>query len=236
MKKKKGFTLVELLAVIVILAIIALIAIPMIGNIIETVKINSAIQSTYGYVNSVNNKLVTEKLNSNTIESGTYDFFELETKYKGTKPSHGIVTIDSGEVTTGDFCVNGYSIRYENEKAVHVATGGICPTEHKFTEPEGILLSEICEENLEIDTIEQSNAYKLKKAEDLVCLSKLVNDDNITFENINIYLVDDIDVSDTNSYKNSNNKLYGDINGDGKIDGLKTELTTEKGFNPLREF
>ena len=33
--KTKGFTLVELLAVIVILAIIAIIAVPIIGNVIE---------------------------------------------------------------------------------------------------------------------------------------------------------------------------------------------------------
>ena len=41
MKNKKGFTLVELLAVIVILAIILVIAIPQIAKVIDDGKINS---------------------------------------------------------------------------------------------------------------------------------------------------------------------------------------------------
>ena len=36
--KNKGFTLVEILAVIVILAVISIITIPMIGNVIEESK------------------------------------------------------------------------------------------------------------------------------------------------------------------------------------------------------
>ncbi|MBQ1813066.1 MAG: prepilin-type N-terminal cleavage/methylation domain-containing protein [Bacilli bacterium] len=41
MKNKKGFTLVELLAVIVILAIILIIAIPQIMNTIKTTRLKS---------------------------------------------------------------------------------------------------------------------------------------------------------------------------------------------------
>ena len=47
---KKGFTLVELLAVIVILAIIALIATPIILNVIDDAKTNAAKNSAYGYI------------------------------------------------------------------------------------------------------------------------------------------------------------------------------------------
>lgn len=38
LKKEKGFTLVELLAVIVILAIILAIAVPVVGNVIDNSK------------------------------------------------------------------------------------------------------------------------------------------------------------------------------------------------------
>ena len=47
---KKGFTLVELLAVIVILAIIALIATPLILNVIDNAKKGAAEASANGYM------------------------------------------------------------------------------------------------------------------------------------------------------------------------------------------
>ncbi|MDD3392807.1 MAG: prepilin-type N-terminal cleavage/methylation domain-containing protein, partial [Bacilli bacterium] len=50
MKSNKGFTLVELLAVIVILAIIALIATPLIMNIINEAKEGAAKDSAYAYI------------------------------------------------------------------------------------------------------------------------------------------------------------------------------------------
>ena len=45
----KGFTLVELLAVVVLLAVIALIATPIIGNIIDTSKESANQRSIEGY-------------------------------------------------------------------------------------------------------------------------------------------------------------------------------------------
>lgn len=53
MKSNKGFTLVELLAVIVILAIIALIATPIILNVIDTARQGSAKSAAAGYVDAV---------------------------------------------------------------------------------------------------------------------------------------------------------------------------------------
>lgn len=49
---KKGFTLVELLAVIVILSILSLITVPIIGNIIEESRKNAMLQSANGIVSS----------------------------------------------------------------------------------------------------------------------------------------------------------------------------------------
>ena len=69
MKNKKGYTLIELLAVIVILAIIALIATPIILNMINDVKKNAAINSSLGYIDSVEKFIIisnlTEKSNVN---------------------------------------------------------------------------------------------------------------------------------------------------------------------------
>lgn len=55
---KKGFTLVELLAVIVILAIIALIATPIILNVIDSARKNAAINSAYGYMEAIEKSVV----------------------------------------------------------------------------------------------------------------------------------------------------------------------------------
>ena len=52
----KGFTLVELLAVVVLLAVIALIATPIIGNIIDTSKESANQRSIEGYADAIRNE------------------------------------------------------------------------------------------------------------------------------------------------------------------------------------
>lgn len=52
MTNKKGFTLVELLAVIVVLAIIALIAIPVITSVIDKAKLGALKDSGYGILDA----------------------------------------------------------------------------------------------------------------------------------------------------------------------------------------
>lgn len=58
MKNNKGFSLIELLAVIVVLAIIALIATPIVMNTIKNSKKGSAEQSGEGYVKQVETSIV----------------------------------------------------------------------------------------------------------------------------------------------------------------------------------
>ncbi|MDD3187354.1 MAG: prepilin-type N-terminal cleavage/methylation domain-containing protein [Bacilli bacterium] len=62
--KKHGFTLIELLAVIVILAIIAVIATPIILNVIEYSRKESAKDSAYNIVSAVNTYYTTSQLDS----------------------------------------------------------------------------------------------------------------------------------------------------------------------------
>ena len=63
-KARKGFTLVELLAVIVILAVISLIATPMILGVIETAKKGAAESSALGYIDAVEKYIVMSELDS----------------------------------------------------------------------------------------------------------------------------------------------------------------------------
>ena len=72
---KKGFTLVELLAVIVILAIIALISTPIILGVIETAKKGAAEQSALGYIDAVEKQIVYNQVKENQtpLTDGLYE-------------------------------------------------------------------------------------------------------------------------------------------------------------------
>ena len=68
MKKRNAFTLIELLAVIVILAVILVISIPRILNVIETSKKDSIKSSARMIINSAEKKNMIDKVNGSTEE------------------------------------------------------------------------------------------------------------------------------------------------------------------------
>ena len=93
MDKKKGFTLVELLAVIVILAIIALIATPIILNVINDAKKEAAKDSFYGYMDAIEKAIIVNDIDEEEgfptpDPNGCYNLKELNKKVniKGTNP------------------------------------------------------------------------------------------------------------------------------------------------------
>lgn len=124
MKNQKGFTLVELLAVIVILAIIALIATPIILNVIDEARSGASKNSAYGYIDAVE-KANIQKMYSNeninvldgnytisangaTVTKGSGDTAEtLEVNFKGSKPEEGWLGYSKGKLTSGYIKVSG---------------------------------------------------------------------------------------------------------------------------------
>ena len=125
---KKGFTLMEWLAVVVVLAIIALIAVPIILNVIEKSKQSSAVDSAYGYLNAIEKYTVLNQVDNvkypYNIKNGTWDVID-ETNgvlglnnlimLKGEKPISGEVTINKkGLVTRAEIVINGYNVICEN--------------------------------------------------------------------------------------------------------------------------
>ena len=113
MDKKKGFTLVELLAVIVILAIIALIATPIILNVINDAKKQAAKDSAYGYMDAVEKYIVSSELEDTSIKDGTYSVEELNSmgvSVKGSIPDNGTIKIESGSVKSYDIGIDGYVV------------------------------------------------------------------------------------------------------------------------------
>ena len=112
---KKGFTLIELLAVIVILAIIALITVPTLTKVVDSARLNAAIQSANGYIDSINTQIISSELStsSKNINNGTYNISELDVNIKGKKPDNGIVTVDKKSVKEARFCIGKYSVDYD---------------------------------------------------------------------------------------------------------------------------
>ena len=114
----KGFTLIELLAVIVILAIIALIATPIIMGIIDEAKTQSAKNSAYGYLDSVDKAVVKtsfDKLSDSStvtidVLDGSYTISDggrtlsdgtdtITISFKGEGPEDGgILCYDNGKI------------------------------------------------------------------------------------------------------------------------------------------
>ena len=118
--KKKGFTLVELLAVIVILAIISLIATPMILGVIEKANKSAAIQSANGIMDAAE-KYMIESMVLGTNAS-RFDFpNDTKLSYKGKKPESGTLLVDDNGNMSITIKVNGYCVRkryLENEPVV----------------------------------------------------------------------------------------------------------------------
>ena len=149
---KKGFTLIELLAVIVILAIITLITTPMILNVVEDSKKGAAVATAVGYLESLDEVMVTnELLNGKSLEKNRiykveedteYEYSDLEylnehpnfnrvasdiylnsvVKLKGNKPTDGYIIIGEHEVDEAELVVDGYSVYCDSNRKC-VVTG-----------------------------------------------------------------------------------------------------------------
>ena len=130
MKSNKGFTLVELLAVIVILAIIALIATPIILGVIDTAKKGSAEASALAYVKAVEDQIIIGQVTTETTDdielpatSAVYAVgTDVSVQVKGTAPKSGSLTIDSkGEVTNAclvlEMSGSTYNVLYDGSEA-----------------------------------------------------------------------------------------------------------------------
>ena len=100
--KKNGFTLVELLGVIVILAIILVFAVPKILSVIDSSRQNIYKSDVNTIVEEIN-YIYENTMSLNEPEYKLYDFDSLTQKqeealtFKGDKPSSGIIRINETE-------------------------------------------------------------------------------------------------------------------------------------------
>ena len=140
MKKKNGFTLIELLAIIVILAIIAVITVPIILNVIENSKKSAAIDSSYGYKDSIYKGFVGDlALNPDAVlPNGVFvidntgklvdqNGVVLNTNISGTEPEeNGWVELERGQVVAYSLKFDDYTVtKYKDTEAEAVKNGEI---------------------------------------------------------------------------------------------------------------
>ena len=82
--------------------------------------------------------------------------------------------------------------------------------------------------------VTETNKIEINKIEDLVRLSnQLKGGQGSASEGYEVKLKCDLDFTSNDSYDDPDRTDFGDVNGDGTIDTLKTELTTGAGFYPI---
>lgn len=126
MKKyiKNGFTLVELLAVLVILAIIVLLAINRIKNSVKKSSEQALIANAQVFVKAVNDEASTSRL-TNKFEDGRYkvnQVFDMGLNISGSKPEDGYVDINDGLVTDGCLVYSDGYISIRDSELNYVST------------------------------------------------------------------------------------------------------------------
>lgn len=123
MKDNKGFTLVELLAIILIIAIISVITVPIIMDTIEGSRVGAYTDSAYGYKDAVN-KVFSELLfdgGTSGSADGVYDINSkgnivkeddepIAVKVSGGKPNGGSILIQNDEIKNACFQFREYIV------------------------------------------------------------------------------------------------------------------------------
>ena len=111
MNNKKGFTLVELLAVIVIMGILMMVAIPSVTRTIENSRKDTFVDIAKSYGNAVrtlwtSDNLTCEGVVSSAVDDGDY-YILINTK-EGAKESLPVLLDQGGKSSWGNRDVNGY--------------------------------------------------------------------------------------------------------------------------------
>lgn len=148
----RAFTLVELLAVIIILGVIALITIPQVLDFIEESKEESMKLSAENYIKGVKNAVMEERLTRKFIpthcivqQNGNIlcndETTEIKVNVSGNKPTDGNIYFENGEVVKYSILIKKYLVindginfsipkknYYKNGEIVYfdVSTGKVC--------------------------------------------------------------------------------------------------------------
>ena len=131
---KKAFTLIELLAVIIIIGVIAVITLPKISDSLENSKKNIVQASAYGYKKTINQYILDQELNKNKIKlDGTYNIdnngnlynesIEYSVSNDGKKPKNGVLVYNQNELVSGCISIDKYKATIENGEVTNIEKG-----------------------------------------------------------------------------------------------------------------
>ena len=233
---KKGFTLVELLAVIAILAILVILAIPSVLDIYNNSREKIRVQTVKTYINATKKFYMKENLSNSKLLDGETNIIE-ELNMDGKKVDAGYVVVTSkGEV----------KVALEIDNKCYKNDGDEIIVEEDYD------ICDVVTNRIKDDTPgelagggRQNNPYKIESIEDLVAFSNMVNekktpsgwytsftDENGSTIRYNFYVVlaNNLDFKSKYSYVNYKTTEFGDVNQDGKIEGLMQELNSGNGF------
>ena len=108
MKNKKGFTLVELLAVIAILAILVVLAIPNVISMVEKSRKSLAETSAKSLVSTAKNYYIKSEMNGKKVEE--IDLTDPDFEYTGERVTKGKLTMNKDGSSYGKIYIRGYCV------------------------------------------------------------------------------------------------------------------------------
>ena len=238
-KERKGITLIALVVTIVLILILAGITVGMVtsdNGILKETK-NAKQQAEIDNEKSIVERAKMLAMMRSKNGAITYDIFEPALKDEAGKISTDVS--DAGDIIEVLFTnSNRY---YEIDQDGNVSE----PQEVQKDENAGdITKGGRCDGS-------EEKPYEINCIEDLVVLSNIVNGNGIKFENgqaveitmndkfqgKNVILMRTLNFNSKYSYEDSNSTKFGDLNQDGIVENIKTELTkTEEnctGFTPI---
>ena len=124
-KNKKGFTLVELLASIVILGIIMMIALVSVDEVNEKSALSASISSAKNYIRGIEYKYMsnpTEDVQVYRVDNNNVS----DVLDSGEIPEDGIVSLVGSTVLEANLCVNGNSLKYEDGNYTEIDSDIFC--------------------------------------------------------------------------------------------------------------
>ena len=128
MKNKKGFTLVELLSVIIVLIVIMLLALNIIRTYTKKSKNESLRANALNYVKAIE-LLIESNPDDETFDSGSFTVSELSNlgvKLSGTLPEAGNVLLIDYEIVQACLKYDDYVMNYIDGKLSDPKKGGSC--------------------------------------------------------------------------------------------------------------
>ncbi len=132
---KRGFSLIELLAVLVLLALMAIIIIPKINDNLLDAETLNAKNNTINYISALETYLKTSALDKDKVELPSNNEYKISeensiggipypalnslVEITGDYPDGGTVTIDDNyTVVRASIVINGYNVEYNSEDKI----------------------------------------------------------------------------------------------------------------------